>query len=887
MRAGSFVMHRRVPEIHLYTSVMLTQPSSISPSSLREPLEDILFKLRFHSALEDWLLPQSLEPWLQQLVPHLHVDPRCRGVLLEMLECYEYDSCSFPHEVANFLLEHFPEDPGVWRFMKIFGLRSYVEDGMLSESVHRLCYRRRRDDAFWLTCAVQGSIGFHAPARRYGWTGKDHVSTCQDIVDYEVALGNFSMFPAWVARTYCRSTIDIPHSWTDKLETFDPKQGWRDYLGILPPESSSNQVNEPRWLSRKHRHAHPESQMLVSLAQLFERVVLGSFPELEPFLVLAQVDRSPQSRDYLLDEWRKWHAKPGSGLLALILAWRFGEDPTVASTLMGERSLPAYRYGIDPMQIHFADPAFSKCSGDEALWEPLMHSLHHARGDELYRFVNTTARLILRFGQQDRTRLELIRRLKASGEPYLASEALQNREASQEVGLTILSLKALALCWPDHPDTREMVETAIYSPVESIQDVAACILGRLYIGDEWADTLLRSALIESSEFLAEYMVRHLGEEEVVDEAFALMERLPDQWERSYLYESAPQCVIAFFGPRYDLLDRLAVLMKRTPHKEMKDTIADLLNTYSSQCEHGGLVSPWEECRLRAIHAQHPVVGRDLEVSLLKGMAQTDPALEARLAALEKLLTKEEAKAFASGLLEELVRNGEFRATALLCSAKAGDEALAAWLTSFSPGSPFAGPCSELFFLLKTYFLRTVATRDYMRSQLRNELTAKELNDHVGLLASDLGDLEFLCLEFDRWINEKRLRFYVLADIMDEHLKTMNTTERVNEIERLVRGRDFTGRHHLITVLLWFLQPLRLEAQNEHPDGDLSRVEALIDDLLARCPHAMRLSLHRVIERRKQKLDSDNLWTLYLRSLNWPLFMLDAEAEKKAQISQSR
>ena len=41
-----------------------------------------------------------------------------------------------------------------------------------------------------------------------------------------------------------------------------------------------------------------------------------------------------------------------------------------------------------------------------------------------------------------------------------------------------------------------------------------------------------------------------------------------------------------------------------------------------------------------------------------GSLETDPAMEVRLAALDKLLTKEEAKAFASGLLEELVRNGE-------------------------------------------------------------------------------------------------------------------------------------------------------------------------------------------------------------------------------------
>lgn len=724
---------------------MLTQPSSLSPSSLQEPLEDILFKLRFHNALEDWLMPQSLEPWLQQLVPYLHVDPRCRGVLLEMLELYEYDS-SFPDEVADFLLEYFPDDPGVWRFMKIFGFRSYGEDGMVSNSVHKLAFRRRRDDAFWLACAVHGSIGFCTPARRCYFTGKDHVSTCQDIVDYEVAGGNLTLAPVWAARARNWDTTVIPQTLSEKLESFDLKRERRDGLGVQPPESLSNQVNEPRWLSRNPRRAHPESEVLVSLAQLFERVVLRIGPGLESLLVLAQVDQSEQSRDYLLAEWQKQDAKSeGRRLLALILAWKFGEDPTVASALIGERSLPAYLYGIDPMQIHFADPAFSKCSRDEELWEPLMHSLHHARGDELYRFVNTTARLILRFGQQDRTRLELIRRLKAPG-----------------VDTVIPSLKALALCWPDHPETREMVETAIYSPVQQIQDAAACILGRLYIGDDWADTLLRSALMESSEFLAEYMVRNLGKEEVVDEAFALMERLPDQWERSYLYKSAPQSVIAFFGPRYDLLDRLAVLMKRTPHKQMKETIADLLNTYSSQCEHGGLVSPWEECRLRAILAQRPAVAQDVLVPRLKEMAQTDPVVEVRLAALKNLLskdetkafalevvedpvlevrlaalgsllTRDETKAFALEVVEELVRVGEFKAIRLLCSAKAGDEALAAWLTSFSPGSPFTGPCPELIHLLKTYFLRTTATRDYTTAQLRKDLTTQERNDHVSLM----------------------------------------------------------------------------------------------------------------------------------------------------------
>lgn len=867
---------------------MLTQPSSISPSSLGEPLEDILFKLRFHTALEDWLMPQSLEPWLQQLVPHLHVDPRCRGVLLEMLEWHEYDS-SFPDKVAEFLLEHFPEDSGVGRWIKIFGLTSYGVDGMVSNSVHRLCYRRRMDDAFWLTCAMQGSLDGCQVSRRFCAAAMDHRDSCRVIVDYEVAQGNLSLVPSWAARVRQWDKTPVPAWLRDKLQAFDLKRRRGGVVGVQPPDSSTNQTNEsPPWWLKNERRCPPEWRVAVSLVQLFERVALRIGPDLEALLALAQVDQSEQSRDYLLDEWQKQDAKSESGrLLALILAWKFGNDPAIAAALSEVRTLQSYCDRVEPLEIHFADPAFSKCGRDEALWEPLKQSLHHASGDELRRSINMIARLILRFGQQDRTRDELLVRIKSFGEPCLASAVLQESCAWDVQTFVLWILKALALCWPDHPETREMVETAIYSPVESIQDVAARILGRLYIGDEWADTLLRSALMESSEFLAEYMARHLGKEEVVDEAFTLMERLPDQWEHSYLYKSAPQCVIAFFGPRYDLLDRLAVLMKRTPHKEMKETIADLLNTHSSRCEHGGLVSPWEECRLRAIHAQRHVVGQDLDVSLLMEMAQTDPAMEVRLAALEKLLTKEEAKAFASGLLEELVRNGEFRATALLSWAKAGDEALAAWLTSFSPGSPFAGPCPELFSLLKNCFLLTVATRDYMRSQLRNELTAKELNDHVGLLACEIGDLDFLCLDFDRWINEKRLRFYVLAHIMDEHLKTMNTTERVNEIERLVRGRDFTGRHHLITVLLGFLQPVRIEAQNEDPHGNLSRIEALIDDLLSRYPHAMRLSLHRVIERRKQKLDSENLWTLSLRSLNWPLFLLDSEEEKKAQISQSR
>jgi hypothetical protein len=195
---------------------------------------------------------------------------------------------------------------------------------------------------------------------------------------------------------------------------------------------------------------------------------------------------------------------------------------------------------------------------------------------------------------------------------------------------------------------------------------------------------------------------------------------------------------------------------------MKETIADLLNTYSSQCEHGGLVSPWEECRLRAITAQRPAVAQDVLVPRLKEMAQTDPfvevrlaalgnllsrdemmafalevvedpVLEVRLAALGSLLSRDETKAFALEVVEELVRVGEFKAIRLLCSAKAGDEALAAWLTSFSPGSPFTGPCPELIHLLKTYFLRTTATRDYTTAQLRKDLTTQERNDHVSLM----------------------------------------------------------------------------------------------------------------------------------------------------------
>lgn len=725
---------------------MLTQPSSPSPSSLQEPLEDILFKLRFHTALEDWLVPQSLEPWLQQLIPYLHVDPRCRGVLMEMLEWHEYDS-SFPDKVAEFLLEHFPEDLGVGRWIKIFGLTSYGVDGMVSDSVHRLCYRHRRDDAFWLACAVQGSMDSCQVSRRCCAAAMDHRDTCRVIVDYEVAQGNLSLVPSWAARVRHWDKTPVPAWLRDKLQAFDLKRGPGGVVGVQPPDSSTKHTKEslPWWL-KNERRCPPEWKVAVSLVQLFERVALRISPDLESLLVLAQVDQSTQSRDYLLDEWQKQDAKSeGARLLALILAWKFGNDPAIASALSEVRTLQTYCDRVEPLKIHFADPAFSKCSRDDELWEPLMDSLHHARGDELHRFLNTTARLILRFGQQDRTRLELIRRLKASG-----------------VDNVILSLKALALCWPDHPETREMVETAIYSPVESIQDVAARILGRLYIGDDWADTLLRSALMESSEFLAEYMVRNLGKEEVVDEAFALMERLPDQWERSYLYESAPQSVIAFFGPRYDLLDRLAVLMKRTPHKQMKVTIADLLNTYSSQCEHGGLVSPWEECRLRAITAQRPAVAQDVLVPRLKEMAQTDPfvevrmaalgnllsrdetkafalevvedpVLEVRLAALGSLLSRDETKAFALEVVEELVRGGEFKAIRLLCSAKAGDEALAAWLTSFSPGSPFTSPCPELIHLLKTYFLRTTATRDYTTAQLRKDLTTQERNDHVSLM----------------------------------------------------------------------------------------------------------------------------------------------------------
>ncbi|GEP44232.1 hypothetical protein [Brevifollis gellanilyticus] len=862
---------------------MLNQPSDTSPSSLKEPLEDILFKLRFHAVLDCWF--EALKPLLKQLIPYLHTDPRCRGVLLEMLELYEYDS-SFPHEVADLLLDHFPEDPGVRRFMQIFGLSSYGDDGMVSQSVHKLCYRRQIDPAFWLAQAVHGSLGRYWPSRRSGCTGKDHTSICEDIVDHQLAKGESRLFPVWVARTSCWNTIDRRDSWSDKLEVFDLKKGWRDYRDAVPPESSSNLVNEPTWLSGNSRRARPESEESLSLAQIFESVITKVAPELEPLLVLAQVDRSPQTRDYLLDEWQKLDSKSQSRrLLTLFLAWKFADDPVVAPALSGANELSAYRDGIDPLQIHLADPDFSKCSQDDALWEPLMQSLHHARGNKLYRFLNTIGRLILRFGRQERARDELIKRLKASGEPYLANAALKEYDGHWEVDVAVLSLEALALCWPDHPETREMVETAVYSPVERIQDIAACLLGRIYRGDGWADALLRSALMESSDFLAEYLVRNLGREEVVDEAFALMERLPDQWEHSHLYESAPQCVIAFFGPRYDLLERLAALMKRTPHKEMKESIADLLITYSSQCEQGGLVSPWEECRLRAIRAQHPDVSQYEFVPLLKKMALNDPVMEVRLAALGKLLTKDEAKVFAAEVVVELVMEGEFRATELLCSAKAGDENLAAWLTSFAPGSPFCGPCEELFHLLKTYFLRTKATRDYMRGMLRKDLAAKELNAHLWLLTVDLGDIEFLCLEFDRWIHEKRLRFYILARLMDGYMKTMSRLERVNTIERLVTGRDFAGRHHLVTALLMMLQPLRVETRDELSDSDLARVEALIDDLLTRAPLAIRLGLHRVIERRATRQDSERWWAFYLNSLFPMLAEVDKEAEKTAHTSR--
>lgn len=857
---------------------MLNQPSDTSPSSLKEPLEDILFKLRFHTVLDCWF--EALKPLLKQLIPYLHTDPRCRGVLLEMLELYEYDS-SFPHEVADLLLDHFPEDPGVRRFMQIFGLSSYGEDGMVSESVHKLCYRRQIDPAFWLTQAVHGSVGRYWPSRRSGCTGKDHTSTCEDIVDHQLAKGESRLFPVWAARRRHWKTTAIPECLIGQLQPFDLNQGGKDRLGVQPPDSSSTSVEaHPKWLCRNSRYTPHEWRTAVSLAQALENAIRKSSPELEPLLVLAQVDRSPQTRDYLLDEWQKLDSKSQSRrLLTLFLAWKFADDPVVAPALSGANELSAYRDGIDPLQIHLADPDFSKCSQDDALWEPLMQSLHHARGNKLYRFLNTIGRLILRFGRQERARDELIKRLKASGEPYLANAALKEYDGHWEVDVAVLSLEALALCWPDHPETREMVETAVYSPVERIQDVAACILGRVYIGDEWADALLRSALMESSDFLAEYLVRNLGREEVVDEAFALMEHLPDQWEHSNLYESAPQCIIAFFGPRYDLLDRLAALMKRTPHKEMKEAIADLLITYSSQCEQSGLVSPWEECRLRAIRAQHPDVSQLDFVPLLKKMALNDPVMEVRLAALGKLLTKDEAKVFAAEVVEELVMEGEFRATELLCSAKAGDENLAAWLTSFAPGSPFRGPCEELFHLLKTYFLRTTATRDYMRGMLRNDLAAKELNAHLWLLTVDLGDIEFLCLEFDRWIHEKRLRFYILVRLMNGYMKTMSRLERVNTIERLVTGRDFAGRHHLVTALLMLLQPLRIETGDELSDSDLARVEALIDDLLARAPLSIRLGLHRVIERRATKQDSERWWAFYLNSLFPMLAEVDKEAEK--------
>jgi hypothetical protein len=520
-----------------------------------ESLDDILFTLRFHRALDLY----ELDSYLQKLIPYLHSDPRCRGVLLETLELLKGDW--FPDEIANFMLEHFPDDPGVWRMMQRFGLHSYGHKGELSQSVHRLCYRRRREDPFWLACAVHGCF-YDIPERRY-FTGKEHHSTCVEIVDSELWRGNFSLLPVWAAQRRNWDTTVVPLTLIDPLQAYDLKRKRMDGLGVQPPMTQTASA-ETRWMKNEpQRHFFAEEYF--RLPRIFERWALRSAPEIEPLLVLAQVDQGPESRDYLLEEWRK--LKEGSEaerLLLLILAWKFGEEPAVASALGEAYTLRQYSERFEPLTIHFNDPTFSKSSDDESLWEALKCSLYFTNKDDQY--FDIISRLIIRFGHQDRARYELIRRLKNTWD---------------EGGACLSSLVALALCWPDHPETRVMIEKALFSSEEGIQDVAARILGRLYIGVSWADALLRSALLESCECLAEYLVRNLGNETVVDEAFELMEHLPDNWERSKLYQCAPQCIVAFFGPRHDLLGRLAELMNRTPHKRLRDAIDSLLNAYSS------------------------------------------------------------------------------------------------------------------------------------------------------------------------------------------------------------------------------------------------------------------------------------------------------------------
>lgn len=518
-------------------------------------LDDILFTLRFHRALDLY----ELDCYLQKLIPYLHTDPRCRGVLLEALELHALDW--FPDEIANFMLEHFPDDPGVWRMMQRFGLYSYGHKGEVSKSVHLLCYRRRRQDPFWLACAVHGCSN-EFPERGYT-TGKYHRVTCAEIVESELWCGNLSLLPVWAARIRNWDTTIVPLALMEPLQAYDLKRKRMDGLGVQPPVtlSTSPETNcmkiEPRQYSSAEEY--------VGLPQIFERWALKAAPEIESLLMLAQVDQGPESRDYLLEEWRKLKKESeAERLLLLILAWKFGEDPAVVSALTETHELHRCSDIPKPLSVHLDDPTFSKCSDDEPLREPLKHSLHLT--DVYNRYFDIISRLIIRFGQQDWARDELLQRLDYDWD---------------KSSVCLLSLEALAICWPDHPETRVMIEKAIFSSEERIQEGTARILGRLYIGDSWADSLLRSALLESCECLAEYLVRNLGNEAVVDEAFELMAHLPENWERSKLYRSAPQCIVAYFGPRYDLLNRLAELMNTTPHKRMRDAIDTLLNDYST------------------------------------------------------------------------------------------------------------------------------------------------------------------------------------------------------------------------------------------------------------------------------------------------------------------
>jgi len=266
----------------------------------------------------------------------------------------------------------------------------------------------------------------------------------------------------------------------------------------------------------------------------------------------------------------------------------------------------------------------------------------------------------------------------------------------KDSSLRISAARFLCTAYADHPDTR---------------------------------TLMRAHIRTDAVCLGLYLSLDQQYGEVSEEIFGILQNLANKGGVQAIARDAPVLMVRKFGPRRDLLGRLAALAEISLHRELERTIVSLLETYVRHSPYIGLQGILKEGRLSALEKLKP---HSYQPEAVLPLAQHDPIPEVQLKALQVLWALGDRQAFPAEALRALCPM-HVPAYSLL-KETVGDDSAVLSLLDFCGSSWFTRPCPELTTLVAKDYAHTLAGQKYLANRLKEPLESDELNVAAEALA---------------------------------------------------------------------------------------------------------------------------------------------------------